>query len=105
MIYKVVFKKEDVQGVHVNETKFKGVSRVCTDKGNGVTFFDSEGRVLSFIPNESLLYIERVKPLKTESVSPATMAALFGKNAEQLADDIKRRLEKEVFVYGKFPMH
>lgn len=101
MIYKVVFKKEETTGIHITETKFKGISRVCTSGGNGVTFFDSEGEVLTFIPNESLLYIERVIPVTKDAASLATKIALSWKDIkdeqmEQLAMDISKRVRRNV---------
>ena len=102
MIYKVVFRKTGDAGVHVTETKFRNISRVRTDIGNGVTFFGSQqGEVLAFIPNESLLYIEKVEPSEVEYPSSATIASsiaatLFEKNAEQVPVSVKRKIKKKV---------
>lgn len=60
MIYKVAFKQKDTTGIHVTETKFKGIKRVCLNRRNGVTFIGSNNEILAFIPNDSLLYIEKV---------------------------------------------
>ena len=106
MIYKVVFKKEGATGIHITETKFKDISRVCTGEGNGVTFFNSEGEVLTFIPNESLLYIEKVEPLTASQAFSGVEIPVMEVNRswfERLLKDVEKNMEKEVFVYGKFP--
>lgn len=65
MVYEVVFRRREEMGVDpgITRIKYKGVRRVSTENENGVTLIGSKNEVLAFIPNEVLLYVEKVEQL------------------------------------------